>query len=107
MNEWRLSLRDECFVCDRHPYTLIFFERGVLAQNRELKEITDEKILKELKYEFNKEFLKNRTLTPLISGSFINKEYGQVPFQRKLKMLRAPIFSLLALSQCKDFADNK
>ena len=80
MNNWKLSLRDECFICDRYTYTLIFFERGVLAQNRELTEITDEAVLRDLKYDFNKDFLNNRTMTPLISGSFVNKDYHQAPF---------------------------
>jgi len=33
MSRWKLSLRDECYICDRHPYTQIFYERGVLANN--------------------------------------------------------------------------
>lgn len=64
MQQWKISLRNECLTCDRYPYTMIFFERGVLAQNTELTEITDEAILKELKYEFNKSYLKTRTMTP-------------------------------------------
>jgi hypothetical protein len=36
----------------------------------------------ELRYELIKDFLKNFTLTPLITGSFVKKDYDQVPFQR-------------------------
>lgn len=93
-----MSLRNECLICDQYPYTQIYFERGICANNNNLTEITNEKILKQIRYDFNKEFLKNRTLTPLICGTIINRARGQGPFTRKLKMLRAPLFSLLALS---------
>lgn len=106
MANWKLSFNEECHTCDRHPYTMIFFERGILAQNNELKEITDDKVLKMLRYEFNKDYLKSRSMTPQICGTIIQKESFYSTFQRKLKMLRVPIFSLLALSQVEGFASN-
>lgn len=106
MTEWKVSLRDECFCCDRHTYTMIFFERGLLAQNRDLTEITDEAVLKELRYEFNKDFLKTRTMTPQISGTVVRKDSSYATFQRKLKMLRVPLFALLAVCQMEGFADD-
>ena len=36
----------------------------------------------------------------------MNKGIGQPNFDRKLKMLQAPLFSLLQLIQSKDFNDN-
>ena len=47
---WNLSLRNECLVCQRYMYTQIFYERGVLAQNHDLIEIHDKKLLDKLRY---------------------------------------------------------
>lgn len=52
MLEWQISNGNECYICNRYQYTMIFYERGILAQNTELTEIKDERILNELKYEF-------------------------------------------------------
>ena len=28
---WQLSMKNECFMCDGHKYTAIFFKRGILS----------------------------------------------------------------------------
>lgn len=95
--------KNGCFICNRHQYTQIHYERGVLACNRELIEIKDTKILKELRYQYEKDYLENRSETPMICGTVVSREPGQGVFDRKLKMLRTPIYSMLAIAQCRDF----
>lgn len=95
--QWKMSVRHECFICDKYPITMIFYERGVMAQNTGLIEILDESILKELKYEYQRNKWDYRTATPLISGSVVNRGPGYHLFERKLKMLRLPLFSLLSV----------
>ena len=41
-NSWRFSLRNECFICDKYQYIIVFYERGVIAQNQGLVEVRDE-----------------------------------------------------------------
>ena len=60
-------------MCDRHRYTLIFFERGILARNAGLKEIKDANIIRRLKYDFNKDYLTHRTYSPQIMGTVVQK----------------------------------
>lgn len=86
---------------------MLFYERGILSQNKDLIEIKDKKILNELAYQYKKDYLTYRTSTPLISGTVVTSKNNQGIFERKLKMLRAPIFSLLAVCQCKEFADKE
>jgi hypothetical protein len=51
----------------------IYYERGLFSSNHDLTEIHDEAILKELEYDFNKNYTIYRTETPLICGGIINK----------------------------------
>lgn len=83
------------------------YQRGLLAQNRDLVEIRDKEILDELDYQFKKDFLKHRTTTPIICGSFVKRSPGQGLFDRKLKMLRTSLYCLLAVSRCQHFSDSK
>ena len=48
---WQLSQRNECFMCDGHKYTAIFFEAGNMTDcnSKELLEVKDQKILERLK----------------------------------------------------------
>lgn len=100
---WTLSRTHECLICDRYAYTMIFYERGTLAANVGLTEIEDPEILKMIKYDYAKNYVDIRSSTPIICGTVISKQFGQPQFQRKLKMLRTPIFSLLSLCQQEDF----
>ena len=76
---------------------MIFYQRGVLARNQDLTEIFDKNILEFLKYEYKKNFTIYKSDTPLICGTLVNKNNFQNIFDRKLKMLRTPIFSMLAI----------
>ena len=51
---WQLSTKNQCMICDKYQYTQIHYERGLIAKNKDLTEIHDPAILKELKYAFNK-----------------------------------------------------
>ena len=103
---WRLQNKDECHVCDRHRYTVIFFEHGLLARNEDLTEITDPSIIAQLKYDFNQSFLEHRTYTPQIMGTIVAKRKEQGVFDRPLRMLRASMFALLAFAAGKDFCEE-
>ena len=84
----------------------IYYERGLFSSNHDLTEIHDEAILKELEYDFNKNYTIYRTETPLICGGIINKQPWQNYYERKLKMLRVNLFSLLSICQANGFADR-
>jgi hypothetical protein len=60
-----------------------------------MTEIMDKKFIKELKKEFVSTYSKFNSDSPLICGTIINNAIGKPIFQRKLKMVRASIFSLL------------
>lgn len=77
-----------------------------MAQNPGLTEITDKSILRELKYEYNRNKWSYRTTTPLISGSVVNRGPGYHLFERKLKMIRLSLFSLLSIIQCKNLVNE-
>lgn len=53
MSRWQLSKQNECFMCDRHKYVNIFYERGILSGNKGLTEIYDEEILGQLKANYD------------------------------------------------------
>lgn len=36
---WKLSKKNECFICEKYKYTIVFYERGLLAKNPDLVEI--------------------------------------------------------------------
>lgn len=101
-----LSRKNQCLVCDCHQYTQIFYERGILACNRELAEVRDPEVLDELRFQYENSGNANKTLTPLICGTLINHKPGQAVFERKLKMLRTSLYSLLSVVQCYKFAEN-
>lgn len=107
MHDWVLSNRGECYMCQKYKYTQIYYERGILSQNHELREIVDQDILDHLKYQFKKDYLKNRTSTPQISGTVVSRGSHHAAFERKLKMLRLPLYALLSILQCKDFTETK
>jgi len=48
--QWKLSQKDECFICDAQCYTVIFFkDGGPIGTNKDLFEITDPKLLLKIK----------------------------------------------------------
>lgn len=75
-SQWTLSVRDECYMCQRHRYTLIFYERSCLGKNAYLTEITDDDTIKTLKIQFDKDFLKHRSFAPIIMGTVVRKHSG-------------------------------
>ena len=66
----------------KYVYVQIHYQRGILAQNKDLIEINEREIIDGLKYQFNKDYLSHRNTTPLISGSIVNKNQSQDSFQR-------------------------
>lgn len=69
--------------------------------NQELIEITDKILLKKIKNEFNINYVDNDDIQPLICGTIVNGS-----FTRKLRMMRADLFSLLAVSHSAEFISN-
>lgn len=53
---------------------MIFYERGTLAANIDLTEIDDPEILKQLKYDYKRNKIGLRNMTPYIFGSLVNKQ---------------------------------
>ena len=52
---------------------MIFYERGALAKNTGLVEILDIGFLEDLKDEFNRNYFKYKSNTPIICGTIVNK----------------------------------
>ena len=107
MQKWSLSKGNDCILCDKHKLTMIFYERGEDAKNSDLIEINDPVFLNELKEDFINNYSTYGTLTPLICGTVVKKPYGIENFSRKLKMIRAPIFTLLCISGSALFIEEK
>jgi hypothetical protein len=63
--------------------------------------------LNELKEDFIKNYNTYGTLTPLICGTVVKKPFGIENFSRKLKMIRAPIFTILCISGSALFITEK
>jgi len=79
----------------------------VLAANQGLVEIKDAELLEKLKSDFAFNYRKFNSTTPLICGTILNHGSGQPVFDRKLKMLRAPIFSLLQMLENEYYVTHK
>ena len=72
-----------------------------------LVQIKDKQFLSKQKSDFNQNIhLYKSGTAPLISGTILNKGSGNSEFSRKLKMVRAEVFSLLQISQNEDFIEN-
>ena len=75
---------------------MIFYERrGILQSNEGLVEIKNTEFVEKLKKDFNNNYHHFRSMAPIICGTVVGKDFKQGKFDRKLRMLRAPIFSLL------------
>lgn len=60
-----------------------------------------------MRYHYKKNQIEFKNKTPLICGSVIMKRFpNSCMFERRLKMLRAPIFSLLTIIASKNFSDT-
>ena len=92
---WQLSKANECFVCEKHMYTVIHYDRALLSQNEGLVEIKDKEFIDKLSKDFKANFSKYMSYAPLISGTVVNRGIGQPNFDRKLKMLHSSMYALL------------
>ena len=70
-----------------------------MYRNRGLVEIKNKEFLQKLKKDFDINHVKYKSMTPIICGTIVNKGFGDGTYDRKLKMLRAPLFALLQLCQ--------
>ena len=47
--KWKLSQKNECYICDGYKYTAIVFKKGMFTkENHGLNEVKDEETLKDL-----------------------------------------------------------
>lgn len=60
-----------------------------------------------LKYDYSRNKIELRNSTPYIFGTVVNKLPLQNHFERRLKMLRTPIFGLLSVCQQEDFCNKQ
>jgi len=95
-----------CLVCKRHKYTLIFyqqFETDVAkSKNEGLTEIKDKKVIDEIKEELNLLHGEEEDNAPFICGTVVNGG-----FTRKLRMLRADLYSLLSVCESSFIVSDK
>jgi hypothetical protein len=63
-------------LCDKHKFTMVFYERGKNSKNEGLLEIKDQEFLDELREDFIKNYSAYGTLTPLITGSVVKKPHS-------------------------------
>ena len=99
-----LSQKNECFICDGHKYTIIFFKQGLLTQyNKDIYEVKDQRILSRLHNEYKANYVQKQVYTPIISGSVVDGGSSYYPFtrmcfERKLRMMRVELFATLLIS---------
>lgn len=74
---------------------MVFYERSILHPNKGLTEIKDDVLLEKLRRNFNNNNKHYGSMSPIICGTVVNAGQTYRIFERKLKMLRAPIYSLL------------
>ena len=77
--------------------TIIFYNRNFMALNEDLIEIKNTEFVSKLKMDFLGNYSKFYSMSPIICGSIVQKGLGQPNFDRKLKMLKAPIYAMLQL----------
>ena len=74
---------------------MVFYQQSRDAPNSDLIEIKDSKVVREIENNLNITPLEKDEIAPIICGSVINN--GQ--WQKKLRMLRADLFSSLCICQ--------
>jgi hypothetical protein len=72
-----LSSKNECWICQRYHYTIVFYDRSCSKNNKGLTEIHDEEFLEKLRGEYNENIEKYKTDQPIICGTLVNKAYNQ------------------------------
>ena len=100
--DWRVvdtecGINGGCPVCNKHKYTIIFFEQDTSdpwSLNESLIEIKDKTIISQIQSDLNISYRYQNEIAPIIVGTVVTGG-----FKRKLRMLRADYFSLLSISQ--------
>ena len=87
---WQLSEKGHCFVCNKHKFLVLFFD--VNEPVKGLKEIVEKDKIDLIKENLNINY-NDDDIAPFVCGTIVNGG-----FQRKLKMMRADLFSMLAVS---------
>ena len=70
--QWKLSNSNECHVCQRYTYTIIFYEKSIMYPNKGLVEIKDQSLVNTIKKEFDSNYKHFGSVTPIICGTVIN-----------------------------------
>lgn len=83
--QWRMS--NECYVCHQYRYTTVFYSQG---ENPGLTEIKDAEAVREC---MNLGFKEKDEIAPVIAGTVILNG----GFSKKLRMMRADLFTLLSI----------
>ena len=78
---------------------MIFYDKSCLYKNKGLTEIKDKGFVNHLKKEFEDNYKHFGCYkTPIICGTIVSNDYKcKHIFERKLKMLKAPIYALLQI----------
>ena len=97
---WMLSKANECHVCHKYRYTMIFYDQ--LLANEGLIEIKNQAIVDNIKDELNLTFHESDEIAPVVCGTVINGG-----FNRKLRMLRADLFTMLSVCQSAEIISHK
>lgn len=125
--KWRISDnnsqgREPCHICERQQYCIIFYQRdkSLLRMqkniNKELIEVDDPVFIEKLRAEYRLKYcqistsLKKMT-TPLLFGTPVRNlrrfsgsdKITDITFDRKLRMMRADLFTLLSCSTNSEF----
>ena len=45
-SDWMLSPKNECWICQRYHYTIVFYDRSAPEKNKGLVEIKDEEFVR-------------------------------------------------------------
>ena len=57
--------------------------------------------------DFQKNYINYKSMTPIICGTVVNKLKGQPQFHRKLKMIRASLFTMMCISGSRIFISER
>lgn len=94
-----------CPVCRKHKYTLIFYQQEsslvAISNNEGLTEIKERELIDHIKEELNLLPEDEQDIAPFICGTVVSGG-----FARKLRMLRADIFSMLAVCHSSYFVTD-
>lgn len=91
-----------CPICRKHKYTIIFYQQEdseiAISDNKGLVEIKEKEIINQIKEDMNLLPLDEQDIAPIICGTVVNGG-----FSRKLRMLRADIYSMLTVCHSSYF----